>query len=175
MQNQNKELSRERDDLNRTLGFIMKFDNFPVKDFCPDKKCQPCLKGWITFQEKCYLFYNEASWKTWRESRDFCLGKRADLVVIDDLQEQEFVSNHTEYYYSKDHGYWLGLHETNNAWIWVDGHEDTLGFWLKGVFGTPGPNALLIPGRNLTESWNKGDNKFELKFICENEALIWSI
>lgn len=88
MQNQNKELSRERDDLNRTLGFIMKFDNFPVKDFCPDKKCQPCLKGWITFQEKCYLFYNEDSWKTWKDSREFCLGKHSDLVVIDDLQEQ---------------------------------------------------------------------------------------
>ena len=37
LKNQTEELSRDRDDLNQTLGVIMTFDNFPVKDLCPDK------------------------------------------------------------------------------------------------------------------------------------------
>ncbi|KAM4736473.1 uncharacterized protein FYW61_006608 [Anableps anableps] len=172
MQNQTKELSQERDNLNRTLEFILTFDNFPVKDFCPDKKCQPCQKGWIIFKKKCYLFYEEPRpWKTWEESRKFCQDKHADLVVIDDLQEQEFVSNHTKYYFDNYHGYWLGLQETNNRWIWVDGHEDTLGFWVKEELGETGSYTLLIPGRNPTESWDKADELFQNKFICGHEAL----
>ncbi|KAK5612671.1 hypothetical protein CRENBAI_009080 [Crenichthys baileyi] len=173
MEYQTKELSRVRDDLNWTLGVILTFDNFPVKDFCPDKKCQPCQNGWKAFRGKCYLFYNEnVPWKTWRESQAYCQGKAADLVVIDDLQEQEFVSSNTETYHDEFHGYWLGLQETNKNWIWVDGHNDTLRFWMKDNLGTSGPYALLIPGRNLTENWDKADHQFQNKFICEREALI---
>ncbi|MEQ2295566.1 hypothetical protein AMECASPLE_015775 [Ameca splendens] len=173
MEYQTKELSRVRDDLNRTLEIILTFDNFPVKDFCPDKKCQLCQNGWKAFGGKCYLFYNETSpWKTWRESQEYCQGKAADLVVIDDLQEQVFVSSKTETYYDQFHGYWLGLQETNKNWIWVDGHNDTLRFWIKDNLGKSGLYALLIPGRNVTENWDKADHQFQNKFICEHEALI---
>ncbi|XP_023186108.1 C-type lectin domain family 12 member B-like [Xiphophorus maculatus] len=167
MQNKNKELSRERDDLNKTLGIIQTFDDFPVKDYCSDKGCKPCQNNWILFQKKCYFFFEgPAHWKTWTESRKFCQDNHADLVVIDDLEEQEFVSNHTKHYYDDFHGYWMGLHQTNNNWTWVDGRRDTLGFWMKKVFGTPGPAALLIPGGNLTENWDKAEDKFNNKFIC---------
>lgn len=37
LMNQTKQLSRERDDLNRTLKVILTFDNFPVKDYCPGR------------------------------------------------------------------------------------------------------------------------------------------
>ncbi|XP_039886795.1 C-type lectin domain family 12 member A-like isoform X3 [Simochromis diagramma] len=64
--NKTRELRGERDNLNWTLEVILKFDNFPVKDYCPNKQCQPCRSGWILFKNKCYLFYNEnAPWKTW--------------------------------------------------------------------------------------------------------------
>uniref|UniRef100_A0A3B3VG02 C-type lectin domain-containing protein n=1 Tax=Poecilia latipinna TaxID=48699 RepID=A0A3B3VG02_9TELE len=54
-----------------------------------DPGCKPCLHDWIFFQKKCYLFYDEpAPWKTWEQSRRFCQDRRADLVVIDDLEEQ---------------------------------------------------------------------------------------
>ncbi|XP_008428921.2 killer cell lectin-like receptor subfamily F member 1 [Poecilia reticulata] len=148
MENQNKEL-------NTTLGLILKFENIPAKDLCPNKECKPCQKDWILFQEKCYLFYDPHPWKSWTGSRTFCQDKHADLVVIDDLEEQEFVSNHTKYYYDKDHGYWMGLQQTNNNWIWVDGRRDTLGFWVKEHLRTSGPKVLLIPERKLTESWGK--------------------
>uniref|UniRef100_A0A096MBP3 C-type lectin domain-containing protein n=1 Tax=Poecilia formosa TaxID=48698 RepID=A0A096MBP3_POEFO len=100
----------------------LKFDIFPINDFCPAKGCKPCLHDWILFQKKCYLFYDEpAPWKTWEQSRRFCQDRRADLVVINDLEEQEFVSKHVKSYFDIQWGYWLGLQQTNNTWTWVDG------------------------------------------------------
>ncbi|XP_027868964.1 natural killer cells antigen CD94-like [Xiphophorus couchianus] len=165
MEDQNKEL-------NRTLGLILKFENIPAKDLCPNKECKACQKNWILFQKKCYFFYSPHPWLTWSKSRDFCQDKHADLVVIDDQKEQEFVSNHTKYYYDNDHGYWMGLQQTNNNWIWVDGQRDTLGFWVKENLRTSGPKALLIPKRKFTESWAKAGDGFANKFICEREALL---
>ncbi|XP_074508864.1 C-type lectin domain family 12 member B-like [Sebastes fasciatus] len=122
-------LSRVAENLNRTLEFILTFDTFPVNEYCPEKKCQPCPKEWILFKEKCYLFYEEnAPWKTREDSRKFCQSKKADLVVIDNLQEQEFISNYTKSYHDMNHGYWIGLEKINDKyWVWVDGRNDTLG------------------------------------------------
>ncbi|XP_017260413.1 oxidized low-density lipoprotein receptor 1 isoform X4 [Kryptolebias marmoratus] len=183
LMNEAQKLTEERDNLTWTMEVILTFDSFPVKDFCPNKKCQPCQNSWIQFQEKCYLFYKEAApWKTWEQSRQFCQNKSADLVVVDDLQEQEFVSNHLEPYFSRFHGYWLGLRQVNNIWVWVDGHNDTLGFWVTEEISATGPYVLMmpkgpdknlkLPERNLTQTWDKGDHIFELRFICERKALI---
>ncbi|MEQ2286111.1 hypothetical protein AMECASPLE_038775 [Ameca splendens] len=90
-------------------------------------ECQLCPKDWIVLQEKCYLFYNKSvPWRTWEESREYCLNLDSDLVVIDTLHEQEFICNHTKFYYDKWHGYWMGLQQINNNWIWLDGHNDSL-------------------------------------------------
>ncbi|XP_005816425.3 C-type lectin domain family 4 member G-like [Xiphophorus maculatus] len=166
-----EEVTREAAELKWTLGFFQKFDIFSINNYCPAKRCKPCLHDWIFFQKKCYLFYNEAApWKTWEQSRRFCQDRRADLVVIDDLQEQEFVSKHVKSYFDIQWGYWLGLQQTNNTWTWVDGRVDTLGFWMKEELKPAGPKAGLMPGRNPSESWNKADSFFQNKFICEHEA-----
>ncbi|XP_040899675.1 uncharacterized protein LOC121185526 [Toxotes jaculatrix] len=175
LENNTEEISRARDDLNWTLSFIMKFNTFPVNEYCPTKKCQPCQKGWILFQEKCYLFYNNNPWKTWQESQKYCKDTAADLVVIDSLQEQEFLSNHTEYYYDKYHGYWLGLHQSaDENWLWTDGRNDTLGYWMRETLGDIGKCALMIPRLHSTSNWDPADCKMRNKFICEREVLIRS-
>ncbi|XP_039974254.1 C-type lectin domain family 12 member B-like isoform X2 [Xiphias gladius] len=179
LESKTEELSRDRDDLNWTLTVILKFNSFPVDKYCPQKQCQPCQRGWILFQEKCYLFYMEYRyWKTWRESQIYCQSRAADLVVIDSLQEQEFISNHIEYYYDKYHGYWFGLHQTaDKTWLWVNGHNETLGYWTAQAaiqLGEAGPCALMIPERNPTASWNTARCKMLNRFICESEVLIRS-
>ncbi|XP_022054848.2 struthiocalcin-1-like [Acanthochromis polyacanthus] len=174
LENKTAKLSRDRHDLNYTLGVILNFSSFPVTEYCPDKKCQPCRSDWILFQEKCYLFYEEDPWKTWEESRKYCRSKTADLVVINGLQEQEFISNHTNSYYDDSHGYWIGLYEKNGTWVWVDGRNDTLRFWIDRQLGTSGIYALMIPGSDPTHSWDPADDMFLNKFICESEVLIRS-
>ncbi|XP_043974287.1 natural killer cells antigen CD94-like [Gambusia affinis] len=136
-----------------------------------DKECGPCPDDWILYKDKCYLFYDKpAPWKTWEESRRFCQDRRADLVLISDLEEQEFVNKHIKYYYSENHGYWIGLQQVNNTWTWVTGPVDTLGFWMKHTVTTPGPKALVIPRQNPSESWKKAKNGFLNKFICERDS-----
>lgn len=59
-------------------------------------ECQPCRSGWILFKNKCYLFYNkDPPWKTWGQSREYCKHTAADLVVVDDLEEQVSSNNKT--------------------------------------------------------------------------------
>ncbi|XP_061574517.1 natural killer cells antigen CD94-like isoform X2 [Cololabis saira] len=177
LMNETEQLSGERARLNWTLGVILTFNNFPVKAFCPEKKCQPCQKGWILYRQKCYLFTPRlpgSDWRTWEGSREFCRDTAADLVVVDDLQEMEFISNHTKFYYDKFHGFWIGLQEINKNWVWTDGRNDTLGYWLRKPLGEGGSFALMIPGKNLTESWNKAGNEFKNRFICEAEVLVRS-
>ncbi|XP_034067385.1 C-type lectin domain family 4 member G isoform X1 [Gymnodraco acuticeps] len=169
-----EQLSRVTDNLNWTLSIILRLDTFRVHDYCPDKECQPCLKDWIQFKEKCYLFYNKKSpWMTARESHTHCRNKAADLVVIDSLHEQEFISNHTKHYYDRFHGYWLGLNKMNNKdWGWIDGRNDTLGYWIGESFEDVGQCALMIPGRNVTASWDPADCGMKNKFICESDVLV---
>ncbi|XP_071326255.1 C-type lectin domain family 9 member A isoform X2 [Trachinotus anak] len=174
LENKTEELRRDREDLNWTLNVILKFKTFPVNEFCPEKKCQPCREGWIRFQEKCYLFYERgAPWKEWEQSQSFCLNNNADLVVIDSLQEQEFVVNHTKFYYDEHHGYWIGLRQIENSkdWLWVGGRNDTLGYWGEEQLADAGPCALMIPKKNPTASWDPANCKMLNKFICESDIL----
>ncbi|KAM4736258.1 natural killer cells antigen CD94-like isoform 2-T2 [Anableps anableps] len=173
LENQAGMLHRDRDDLNWTLGVILMFDRFPVREFCRNSKCHPCRRGWILFQQKCYLFH-EDGWFTWEEGRQLCQNHHADLVVINNLQEQEFISNQTEYYFDNYHGYWLGLNQSGGSWVWVDGRIDTLGFWIQGPFSFPGKHALLVPNGNSTTSWAKADSEFKNRFICEGQVLMRS-
>ncbi|XP_068425880.1 C-type lectin domain family 4 member D-like [Clinocottus analis] len=170
-------LIRDTDNLNWTLRVIRKFNTFPVNDYCPDDSCQPCQKDWIQFQEKCYLFYNKnLHWKTWRESKRYCQNAAADLVVIDNLHEQTFLTNHIKFYYDKYHGYWLGLHENqDNNWVWVDGKNATLGYWQKRDFGKFDDCGLMIPSMDLTTNWAAANCYMRNIFICEIDVLIWSI
>ncbi|XP_014834890.1 PREDICTED: struthiocalcin-1-like isoform X4 [Poecilia mexicana] len=132
-----------------------------------DKGCYTCPDDWILFRQKCYLFYDEpAPWKTWEQSRRFCQKNSSDLVVIDDLQEQKFVSKHIKYYNSEHNGYWMGLQNVNYNWTWLDGRIDTLGFWAKDLPYTPGSKVRVLPERNPTNSWKQGMTGFLNKFIC---------
>ncbi|XP_041844295.1 C-type lectin domain family 4 member F-like isoform X2 [Melanotaenia boesemani] len=170
LENQTEQLSRDRDDLNWTLEVILTFNNFPVNEFCPNKTCQSCRTGWIQYQKKCYLFYNDSSWMTWNDSRQYCKDKNADLVVIDDLQEQKFIGQNTKYYFDEFHGYWMGLQNNGTTWVWIDGHKDTLQYW-KNLFNST-LYALTMPGNNPQQSWNSGNNYFLNKFICEDDKVL---
>ncbi|XP_029360763.1 asialoglycoprotein receptor 2-like [Echeneis naucrates] len=174
LENKTEELSRDRDDLNWTLNIILKFKYFPVDKYCRDKQCQPCRQGWIHFQGKCYLFYKKSyPWMTWQQSQNYCKDEDADLVVVDSLQEQEFIASHIKFYYDNFHGYWIGLRKNAEGnWTWVDRRSDTLGYWMKTVLGDAGPCALMIPNQNSTANWDPAYCGMYNKFICESDALI---
>ncbi|XP_027141959.1 C-type lectin domain family 4 member E [Larimichthys crocea] len=181
LQTETDKLSRINDKFNWTLNTILNFDNFPVKKNCPEKKCRLCKENWILFQEKCYLIdLRDSPWLTWDESRKQCQNSNADLVVIDSLEEQKFISNHSQFYYDKFHGYWIGLYKDPNEssddqkWLWINGRIDTLKYWLQEQdIGTPGPCVMVIPKKNPSASWDTADCIMQNRFICEMDPVIW--
>uniref|UniRef100_A0A8C6SM94 C-type lectin domain-containing protein n=1 Tax=Neogobius melanostomus TaxID=47308 RepID=A0A8C6SM94_9GOBI len=123
LQNLTHDLIHQRDQFNWTLQVIKS----NVSKFCPNNRCQRCLSGWLPFEDSCYLFYDEPSqsktWKTWDESQSYCRTENpfSDLVIIDSLQEQKFIHDHIKNYYDEWHGFWIGLSNQSNIWVWVDG------------------------------------------------------
>uniref|UniRef100_A0A8D0D291 C-type lectin domain-containing protein n=1 Tax=Sander lucioperca TaxID=283035 RepID=A0A8D0D291_SANLU len=62
------------------------------------------------------FYYISSIKKTWQESRDDCLQKGADLLIINSKEEHDFTRTFQK-------RLWIGLtdSETEGTWKWVDG------------------------------------------------------
>ncbi|KAJ8372708.1 hypothetical protein AAFF_G00277770 [Aldrovandia affinis] len=134
---QAEEDKKQKEALNMTVRLQIDFNavvvKYPLLDqYCPlrsqKRVCRPCPEGWEQSNSKCYYFTTEK--KNWKESRSACLKQGADLVIIESVQEQEFISNRTT------ENYWIGLSDSKQegTWLWVDGTplQEDKGFWRSG-------------------------------------------
>ncbi|XP_021480704.2 C-type lectin domain family 4 member E-like [Oncorhynchus mykiss] len=120
LQVQNKNLDKEKADLKRRYNMLN----------------QTCLEAWRKFG---FSLYYISDWtESWDESRQDCLKRGADLVIINSKVEQELICPFKRFF-------WIGLtdRETKGTWKWVDGTLMTTGFWSPGE-----PNGASI---NSTE------------------------
>uniref|UniRef100_UPI003AAA51A3 C-type lectin domain family 4 member E-like isoform X1 n=1 Tax=Centroberyx gerrardi TaxID=166262 RepID=UPI003AAA51A3 len=113
------QLTEERDKLQTSYKQLLTIYNKLIEDEdCQDKMlCSEeagCPEGWLKFDCSCY--YVSTGEKTWDESRQDCLSRGADLVIIKGYWEKEFLNRQ-----NKDA--WLGLtdREEEGNWTWVDG------------------------------------------------------
>ncbi|XP_073672042.1 CD209 antigen-like protein A [Paramisgurnus dabryanus] len=119
--------------------------------------------GWIYYQFSLYFISSEK--KSWSNSRRYCRDRGADLIIINNRQEQDFVQK-----ISGTDSIWIGLTDSDKEgrWKWVDGSTLTTGFWLPGE-----PNG----GRreNCAESyplkWNDLSCNDARKWICKKNIL----
>ncbi|XP_048034578.1 C-type lectin domain family 4 member K-like isoform X2 [Megalobrama amblycephala] len=81
-------------------------------------------EGWTYYQSSFYYISNDT--KNWTESRRYCTKRGADLVSINNREEQDFVKN-----MSGAAVVYIGLTDSDveNTWKWVDGSNMTSGFW----------------------------------------------
>ncbi|XP_026103832.1 perlucin-like protein [Carassius auratus] len=88
------------------------------KDQCSDNP------KWITYSHSSY--YISSEWKNWTDSRQDCLQRGADLVIINNREEQEFITTITS-----GNIVWIGLTDNNTegVWKWVDGSTLTSRIW----------------------------------------------
>ncbi|KAI4877945.1 hypothetical protein NFI96_031159 [Prochilodus magdalenae] len=109
LQSSNTNLTKERDQLQKDRDeFERKFSE---------------LETLITQQEWIYfsstIYYISTERKSWRESRQHCKGKGADLVIINSREEQDFINR-----LRGDQTAWIGLSYRNTEggwkWRWVD-------------------------------------------------------
>jgi len=95
-----------------------------------------CEAGWVKFGCSCYFFSGGV--KSWDDSRKECQKTGSDLVIVNSLEEQEFlVKSSKEWLW----GLWIGLTyaAVENEWIWIDGSRLSTPFWFGGD-GASGEN-----------------------------------
>ncbi|KAM9398243.1 uncharacterized protein ACWYII_032082 isoform 3-T3 [Salvelinus alpinus] len=124
--------------------------------------------SWQKFESSWYFLSTES--KTWKESRQDCLERGADLVIINSDKEQTFLFNLKK-------KFWIGLTDSVNegTWKWVDGTTLTTRYWYY-----PQPdNGGRIPengeedcvetrnDQRPLEAWNDLSCDSKLNWICE--------
>ncbi|XP_061599766.1 CD209 antigen-like protein D [Cololabis saira] len=104
--------------------------------------CGRCLPGWILLNLSCYFFSNTESptVKNWPDSRKDCNRRGSDLIVIDNQEEQKFVSNTIDnvrsWYDVWQSGFWIGLTDTHTegTWVWINNvTEVEQRYWMAGA------------------------------------------
>ncbi|XP_060744806.1 C-type mannose receptor 2-like [Tachysurus vachellii] len=99
------------------------------------------LEGWRVFSSSAYSISTVK--KSWGETRQDCIKRGADLVIINSTEEQEFIS--TNFCGTKA---WIGLNDidTEGTFKWVDGSPLTTKFWWSGKPNNLNNASCVITG-----------------------------
>ncbi|KAF7645313.1 hypothetical protein LDENG_00206740 [Lucifuga dentata] len=104
-----KNLTEDRDKLKRKLYDFEEYSQ----------------RGWVYFRQNFY--YISSIKKTWQDSRDDCLQRGADLMILNSKEEEVFGRKFTK-------NLWIGLNdtETEGVWKWLDGTPVDKSYWGPG-------------------------------------------
>ncbi|XP_026233127.1 CD209 antigen-like protein E [Anabas testudineus] len=162
-------LAEERDVLKSCL-----FEMTEKRDLleCLCRKKKTCPPGWTKFWCSCYLLSTKTG--SWTTGREDCRTRGADLVVIDSIEEQTFLSTFTNM------STWIGLSDRDKegTWKWVDGTLLTVKFWFwasnqpdngNGVTEWGEEHCVHILGWG-SSNWNDYSCEAYLLWICEKPA-----
>ncbi|XP_041944586.1 CD209 antigen-like protein E [Alosa sapidissima] len=111
----------ERDLLQTNLKTLQK-ENTEVKSQISDLE-RHMQDGWIFFASSFYYLSTEV--RSWDVARKDCQNRGADLVIINNRDEQDFL-------FRMQKEFWIGLIKKDGLWKWVDGTALTDGFWDDG-------------------------------------------
>nr|XP_055063219.1 C-type lectin domain family 4 member M-like [Misgurnus anguillicaudatus] len=118
--------------------------------------------GWIYYQSS--LYFISSDWKTWTESRRYCRERGADLIIINNKEEQDFINKNS----GKDN-LWIGLSDSDveGRWKWVDGSTQSYSFWASGEpNGGRRENCVV----SYSSGWVDYSCVIAFKWICEKST-----
>ncbi|XP_067234412.1 asialoglycoprotein receptor 1-like [Chanodichthys erythropterus] len=121
------------------------------------------IDGWSCYQSSLYFISSEK--KSWTESRRYCTDRGADLIIINNTEEQEYLKQ-----VPGGTDVWIGLTDSDvdNTWKWVDGTNMTSGFWRDGApSDSAGDKDCAI---NLPSGFADYSCKKPFKWICEKNT-----
>ncbi|XP_068594561.1 asialoglycoprotein receptor-like 1 [Brachionichthys hirsutus] len=131
-----------------------------------------CRERWVTFQRSCYLMSVASA--TWKEAEKRCQGQGGHLLVLNHVEELDFISRVVEIQYD----YWIGLVERRHEghWSWVDGtpFNSSATFWDEGQpdnwdYRENGEDCAQIHNdvKRKRKKWNDADCELSYRYICE--------
>ncbi|XP_051765532.1 CD209 antigen-like protein E [Ctenopharyngodon idella] len=149
-------LTEERDQL-QIIAFKTEKDLLSKNDDLI--KCLHEKDGRIYNQSSFYYISSEK--KSWTESRKYCTERGADLIIINNKEEQDFVKK-----MSDGVKVWIGLTDSDveDTWKWVDDTYLTSNFWGSGEpNGRTGENCVLTD----SSGWADYPCHGHYQWICE--------
>ncbi|XP_057177788.1 CD209 antigen-like protein C [Triplophysa rosa] len=116
-------------------------------------------EGWKYYEFSLYYFSSKK--KSWTESRRYCEEKGADLIIINNKEEQDFVKTISD---SENH--WIGLSDSDEEgrWTWVDGSTLTYSSWR---YHEPDGQRRENCAVSYTSVWYDYSCDSGYKWICE--------
>ncbi|KAI5106763.1 C-type lectin domain family 4 member F-like isoform X2 [Silurus meridionalis] len=154
-------VAKERDQLQRKTDELQK-NIFQLKNNIN-------TPGWRYFSFSIYYISTEK--KSWSESRQNCKEKGADLVIINNREEQDIVE-----VWRRGEGAWIGANDRNNEgiWKWVDGTAVSDGFWSSGEPNSKGEEDCAVSGYRSEPVPNWVDISCDSQYIwiCEKNINI---
>ncbi|KAL6114611.1 uncharacterized protein ACO6RY_05335 [Pungitius sinensis] len=134
-----------------------------------------CREGWVSFRTSCYRLSSTAA--TWSKAEEQCRGQGGHLVVLNDVEELDYISKVVDI----KSNYWIGLVERDHEghWSWVDGTDfnSTPTFWDNGQpdnwdYRENGEDCGQIHAseRRKRKRWNDADCHLSYKYVCETRA-----
>lgn len=122
-------------------------------------------QGWFYISNHSY--YKSQTQESWQVSREDCLQKGADLMIINSREEQEFATNFKPV--------WIGLtdNETEGIWKWVDGTPLNTSYWHTDEPNNAGgsENCGELGYFGKLNSWNDKSCQYKNYWICEKVAI----
>ncbi|XP_039469946.1 CD209 antigen-like protein E isoform X1 [Oreochromis aureus] len=146
-------LKTERDQLQKRVEELTKEKEMIFR--------QSFMCNWVNVSGSFYFTSSEK--KSWQESRQDCVQRGADLVIISSQEEQNFVNTFKK-------RLWIGLtdSETEGTWKWVDGTPMNTSYWNRGEpNGDKKENCGHIDTYNSENSWNDAPCSILHFWICE--------
>ncbi|XP_027030146.2 CD209 antigen-like protein E [Tachysurus fulvidraco] len=133
------------------------------RDQLQDLNMQDKLK-WKRFGSSLYYF---GDLKNWTESRQDCIERGADLVIINSKEKQDFIIKELQ-----GSRKWIGLsdREEEGTWKWVDGTLLTNGHWSYSQPDNKGNEDCVEIGYLERHTWNDRPCFEKQGWICEKRG-----
>ncbi|XP_056591965.1 CD209 antigen-like protein E isoform X1 [Triplophysa dalaica] len=151
-----KNLTKERDES------IAKYNKTIEQNQQLNQEKNELLKHLHESSESSFHFISSER-KSWTESRRFCRERGADLIIINNKEEQDFVSTMTG-----TENIWIGLSDIDveGTWKWVDGSTLTLSFWKSKQ---PDNRIVENCAVNHLSVWSDYMCHVPFRFVCEKK------
>ncbi|XP_056323486.1 CD209 antigen-like protein C [Danio aesculapii] len=168
LENQNQILKNEKKELLSKNHDLIKQGERLQREKNDLQKCVHELDGWFNYQSSFYFISSED--KSWSESRRYCRDGGADLIIINNKEEQDLVKK-----ISGGANLWIVLTESDEEgrWKWVDGTNADL---LHRFWSHPEPSGGKEENCAVSRSsgWGGGDYPcfYPLQWIYEKKSTL---